>query len=123
MAATVVVVVIVVATVFLLSSPRTLHVIVSNQSFDHPLANLTVLVDGRVAAAGTYLVDDQHNYRDVAVQTVRGHVEVREADMRAQRAHDTWKLGERWVVVQFWGGAPCCDPITVTEFDRPPAFG
>ncbi len=122
-AGAVIVVAVLAAAAVLLASPRTIYLTISNQSTDHPFANLTVLVDGQVAASGAYFVDNQHNYTQVDVRATAGRVEVREADTGAQAAHVTWRLGDRWVVIQFWGGAPCCDPITVSEFDRPPAFG
>lgn len=101
--------------------PRPVHLYVSNQSFAHPMVNLTVTMDGQPVVSQSFGVGDQHNWTLFEVTVGRGLMEVTESDTGAHLVH-ALAGGERWVVVDFWGANPYAGPITVTDSDHRVTF-
>jgi hypothetical protein len=85
---------------------RSLHLYVSNQSFDQPTADLLVTVDGEPLFDGEADVEGQHNWmlREADLAPGEHVVEAleRATGTRASQTFDLPEGEERWVVVDYW---------------------
>lgn len=62
---------------------------VPNQSFSHPLANITLAVDGHTVVSRSFHVANEHNWTLFDVVAGRGRIEVTESDTGAHTLYDT----------------------------------
>ena len=98
---------------------------VSNQSFDRPTVDITVLIDGRKVADQDFAVEGQHNWVEFVLDVPAGEHELRAVskDGNAEFRRTITSFPRTWVVLNYW----CCgqpdDPkFTFDVSDEPVAF-
>lgn len=89
------------------SEDENVHLYVSNQSFEQPVADLLVEVDGVALFDGEAKVEGQHNWmlRETTLPPGTYSVEALER-ATGTRMHETFTMpaggADRWLVVDFW---------------------
>jgi len=101
----------------------TLHLYVSNQSFERPLVDIDIFFNDEHVVIGDFDVAGQHNWLlfDLVVPTGPLQLYARSLRGRASLRGEPFEIaGERWAVLEYW-----FDPtprFTVRLSDRPVAF-
>lgn len=93
-----------------------LHLYVSNQSFDRPVVDIAVTIDGVLVASGDFPVLDQHNWHRFELRLAPGAHTIR-IESVAGEASLTVALdldGERWAVADFWDDLDDDEPAFFT---------
>lgn len=99
---------------------------VSNQSIERPNVDVIVSIDGKLAVAGKFPVEDQHNWKEFTFELPAGMHELRATSRFGEtELVETFETGKRnWAVVDYW----CCDvharepKFTFWPSDRPIGF-
>ena len=88
---------------------------ISNQSFDRPLVDITVEIDGEVAASDLFPVESQHTWIDHTFQLEKGQHTITissEAGNAELKEEFTLSAPKHYAVVSYW----------YREEDQPPKF-
>ena len=110
---------------------QTLHLVVSNQSFDIDPVAIDVAVDGVPAVTGDFEVGSQHSWHFFEIQVDAGEhvVQAQAPDEDVSREETVDVTEERWIVIDFWyypdttGGAePTPRHFSIHVSDDPPMF-
>lgn len=84
--------------------PETLHLYVSNQSFEIDPVDIEVYVDGRQLVCDEFFVEGQHNWilHDLSLEWGEHSLRA-EGNDGTTTFEETFELnGERWAVLDFW---------------------
>ena len=84
--------------------PETLHLYVSNQSFEIDPVDIAVYVDGRQVVCDEFFVEGQHNWivHDLSLESGEHSLRAVGND-GLTTVEETFELnGERWAVLDFW---------------------
>jgi hypothetical protein len=108
------------------NAPRvTLHLYVSNQSFDAPLVNIEVSIDETRVVTGDYAVEDQHSWHEfeIIVPTGSHTLHVWSSSHEADLDQLIDLPGERWAVINYWNeGTPDSETFSLALHDEPVTF-
>lgn len=88
-------------------APRTtLHLHVSNQSFEDPRVNIRLQIDNWEIVQGDFAVESQHNWYRFDIEVPPGTRELRALTFKPDHAVSLNQRievpAERWVVVDYW---------------------
>lgn len=103
---------------------ETLHLYVSNQSFEQPLVRIEVEIDGQHVVTGDFAVGSQHNWVEFTIEVPSGSHDVRiwspDGDTDLDRTLDM--AGEQWAVIDYWTESPKAPFFTFNVHDAPVSF-
>ena len=77
---------------------------VSNQSYDKPKIDISIIIDGKVLTTDTFRVKNQHFWKMYSLNLVTGkHLLKATADNGAYEIERDFKITEKhWAVLSFW---------------------
>lgn len=108
------------------AATTTLHLYVSNQSFERPLVDIGVFINDQRVVIGDFAVEGQHTWHQFDIEVPVGTLSISALSFRAQKnaatglSQSVHLVQERWAVLSFWS-----DPqarFTWTLHDGPVAF-
>lgn len=81
-----------------------LHLYVSNQSFENDLVDIAVEIAGTRVVTGDFAVEGQHNWYAFDIQVPAGSLEIAvDSDAGDAEHRETIEVpAERWVVIDYW---------------------
>jgi len=101
-----------------------LHLYVSNQSFERPLAEINVYLDGAYVVTGDFDVGSQHNWHEFEIAVPPGSLSLRAImpEGSAELDQQIEVPAERWAVLNYWfyPDEPAGEHFTLTLHDQRP---